>query len=63
MGGRGERLFHTLWARVLDAAPHTLHEQAQSAAQRGWIEYRRAGDVVEVGFRHLMRAFQQGDEL
>lgn len=62
LGGRGEGLFHTLWTRVLDVAPHTLHEQAQAAAQRGWIEYRRAGDVVEVGFRHLMRAFQQGDE-
>ena len=62
LGGRGEGLFHTMWARVLDVAPHTLHEQAQAAAQRGWIEYRRAGDVVEVGFRHLMRAFQQGDE-
>src|SRR5258706_5613316 len=40
MGGRGEGLFHTLWVRVLDVAPHTLPEQAQAAAQRGWIEYR-----------------------
>lgn len=63
LGGRGEGLFHTLWARVLDAAPHTLHEQAQAAAQRGWLEYRRGGDVIEVGFRHLMRSFQRGDEL
>ncbi len=62
MGGRGEGLFQTLWTRVLDVAPHTLHEQAQIAAQRGWLEYRRAGDVVEVGFRHLLRAFQQGDD-
>jgi hypothetical protein len=60
-GSRGEGLFHTLWARVLDSSPHSLYEQAQVAAQRGWIEYRRAGDVVEVGFRHLMRSFQQGD--
>ena len=60
-GARGAGLFHTLWARVLDLPPHTLHEQAQAAAQRGWLEYRRAGDVVEVGFRHLMRSFQQGD--
>ena len=60
-GGRGAALFHTLWARALDVPPHTLHEQAQAAAQRGWLEYRRAGDVVEVGFRHLLRSFQQGD--
>jgi hypothetical protein len=62
MGGRGEGLFHTLWGRVLDVAPHTLHEQALAAAQRGWMEYRRSGDVVEVGFRYLMRSFQQGDQ-
>jgi hypothetical protein len=59
-GGRGESLLHTRWARVLDTTPYTLHEQAQIAAQRGWMEYRRTGDVVEIGFRHLLREFQQG---
>ncbi|HEU5090676.1 MAG TPA: hypothetical protein VFT99_24650, partial [Roseiflexaceae bacterium] len=59
-GGRGESLFHTRWARVLDATPYRLHEQARSASQRGWMEYRRSGDVVEIGFRHLLREFQQG---
>lgn len=58
-GERGEGLFRTLWARVLDAPAHTLHAQAQAASQRGWLEYRRAGDVVEIGFRHLMRAVPQ----
>lgn len=62
-GSRGAALFHTLWARALDAPQHTLYEQAQVAAQRGWLEYRRAGDVVEVGFQHLLRSFQQGDGL
>lgn len=45
-GARGAALFQTLWTRVLDLPQHALHEQAQAAAQRGWLEYRRAGDVV-----------------
>ncbi|RRR70064.1 MAG: hypothetical protein EI684_13980 [Candidatus Viridilinea halotolerans] len=53
-GGRGAALFQTLWARVLDMPLHAIHAQAQIAAQRGWLEYRRAGDVVEVEFRHLL---------
>jgi len=54
-GGQGEALFHTLWCRLLDAPGHVLHAQAFAAAQRGWLEYRRAGDVTELGFRHLLR--------
>ena len=56
-GGRGEGLFHTIWTRVLEAPLHVLDTQAQTAAQRGWIEYRRVGDVVEVEFRHLLQSF------
>lgn len=54
-GKRGRALFDTLWARILDAPGHVLRDQAVVASQQGWIEYRAAGDVVEVSFRHLMR--------
>jgi len=54
-GSRGEALFSTGWAQLLDAPPHTLHEQAFLAAQRGWLEYRHAGTVTEIGFSHLLR--------
>src|SRR5205823_939392 len=54
-GSRGQGLFATFWSRLLDAPLHVLHEQALAASRQGWIEYRRAGDVVEVGFRHLLR--------
>lgn len=54
-GKRGRALFDTLWARILDSPVHILREQAVVASQQGWIEYRSAGDVVEVSFRHLMR--------
>jgi len=52
---RGDALFRTLWCRLLDAPIHILHEQAQAASQRGWLEYRHMGEVTEVGFRHLLR--------
>jgi hypothetical protein len=53
-GERGEALFHTLWAQLLDAPLHTLREQAILASQQGWLEYRHAGDVTEVSFRYLL---------
>lgn len=52
---QGEALFTTLWCRLLDTPVHVLHSQALAAAQRGWLEYRRAGNVTEVGFRYLLR--------
>ena len=54
-GRRGQALFTTLWARMLDAPPHELRRHATKASREGWIDYRAAGDVVEVTFRHLMR--------
>lgn len=61
-GSRGEALFSTDWAQLLDAPPHTLHEQAFLAAQRGWLEYRHAGTVTEIGFSHLLRKDPIQDE-
>ena len=58
-GRRGQALFTTLWATMLDAPIHELKELAVIASRQGWIEYRAAGDVVEVSFRHLMR--DEGD--
>ena len=54
-GKRGQALFTTLWAAMLDAPIHELMDMAVVASRQGWIEYRASGDVVEVSFRHLMR--------
>jgi len=54
-GDRGEALFDTLWTRLLDAPGHLLHDQAFIASQQGWLEYRHAGMVTEISFRHLLR--------
>lgn len=53
-GRRGQGLFTTLWARTLDASSAELHGLAGAASARGWIDYKRLGDVVEVGFSHLL---------
>jgi hypothetical protein len=54
-GQRGMGLFKTLWCRALDASSAELHGLAGAASARGWIEYKRFGEVVEVGFRWLGR--------
>jgi hypothetical protein len=56
-GDRGESLFGTFWARVLDQPRSQLSDLAVSASQRGLLEYRHAGGVVEVGFNELLRPF------
>ena len=59
-GARGEGLFQTVWASILDGSVATLHEQAVAASQRGWLEYRRSGNVVDITFRHLLRGCAEG---
>lgn len=54
--GRGAFLFETLWARALDTSAVDLDAMAFAAAQRGWLDYRRLGDVCELRFPQLLRA-------
>ncbi len=56
-GARGHALFDTLWTRVLDQPPSRLRELAAAASQQGMVELRQAGGVIEVGFRELLRPF------
>jgi hypothetical protein len=58
-GMRGEALFQTDWAKVLDRPKSQLHDLAFAASQRGMLEYRNAGGVVEVGFRELLRPMER----
>lgn len=53
-GAGGEALFSTLWAQLLDASPHHLHDLARTAALHGWITLRSLGGVTEVDFPHLV---------
>ena len=61
-GVRGGALFETLWARVLDQPTSHLMDLAASASQLGMLELRRAGGVVDVGFRVLLRPFDEAGQ-
>ena len=52
-GARGDGLFSSLWARMLDRPITELRTLAAVAARHGWLEYRGAGNVTDVTFRHF----------
>jgi hypothetical protein len=58
-GRRGPSLFETLWARVLDQPKSHLYDLTFAAAQRGFLQFRHAGGLVEVSFPELLRPFAQ----
>ena len=58
-GERGTGLFATLWARLIDAPPSVLDAQAFAAAQRGWLDYRRIGEIADIGFSSLLDGADQ----
>lgn len=57
-GVSGQALFETLWAQVLDQPKSHLVDMAFGASQRGLLEFRHAGGVVDVTFRELLRPFE-----
>ena len=59
-GARGPLLFSTFWTALLDTPTDALFELATLASQRGRIDLRRAGSVVDVGFSKLLTAEEEG---
>jgi hypothetical protein len=57
-GHRGEALFETVWARVLDRPRSQLMDLAVAASQQGMVEFRSGGGVIEVGFAQLLRPME-----
>jgi hypothetical protein len=53
-GARGAVLFATYWTALLDAPPEAVDALAFEAGRRGWLDYRRIGNVVEIGFGDLL---------
>ncbi|MEP7219255.1 MAG: hypothetical protein ABI876_10085, partial [Bacteroidota bacterium] len=49
-GARGESLFQTEYARLLDCPFERATELAEDASRRGWIVFKRLGTVIEVLF-------------
>jgi hypothetical protein len=54
-GARGALLFETFWIRALDIPPGNADSLAFAASQRGWIDYRRMGDITDISFSFLTR--------
>ena len=57
-GVRGEALFDTFWARVLDQPRSHLIDLAAVASQRSLIDFRHSGGITEVGFTELLRPLE-----
>jgi hypothetical protein len=53
-GVRGEALFSTEFARLLDCSSGRSVELAEEASRRGWIVFKRVGKVMEVQFPNLL---------
>lgn len=53
-GIRGEALFNTAYTRFLDSPNHRIIELAEEASRRGWLVFKRVGDVMEVLFPNLL---------
>ena len=53
-GERGESLFKTDYAKLLDCSIEIAYELAEAASRKGWIVFKRVGNVVEVLFPSLL---------
>lgn len=53
-GVRGQALFQTEYAKLLDCAFDNAIELAEEASRKGWIVFKRVGDVIEVLFPNLI---------
>lgn len=55
-GARGTSLFQTEYAKLLDCSSERAMDLAEDASRRGWIVFKRIGDVMEVLFPNLLTA-------
>ena len=55
-GIRGKSLFRSEYASLLDCSPDQAMELAEDASRRGWIIFKRVGNVVEVQFPKILTA-------
>ena len=53
-GRRAQRLFDSVWAKILDAPTPRLVDLAKAASRRGWIDFLSAGGVIDIRFPELL---------
>ena len=54
LGLRGQRLFNTLWAKVLGSTSDGLVFLAMDAKRLGFLDLKYAGNVIDVGFNLVL---------
>ncbi len=54
LGARGDVLFETLWAKILDVSKDELIQIAMDAKRHGYLDIIASGGVVEVAFHRLL---------
>ncbi|MGI6304241.1 MAG: hypothetical protein ACOX52_24800 [Verrucomicrobiota bacterium] len=54
-GIRGKALFQSEYAKLLDCAFEEAIPLAEAASRKGWIVFKRIGDVMEVQFPNLIK--------
>ena len=59
-GIRGEAMFMTEYARLLDCSVEHAIELAEDASRRRWISFKRIGQVMEIQFPNLLTAQEGG---
>lgn len=59
-GGRGSLLLSTSWTRLLDHPAGDVLALVRQAARRGWVEYRAAGDVMDLRVEALFTEDERG---
>lgn len=59
-GIRGQSLFTSEYATLLDCSPREAMALAEDASRRGWIIMKRVGNVVEVQFPKILTAQEKG---
>lgn len=53
-GARGLSLFETEYVKLLDCSTDEAIDLAEKASQRGWVTFKRVGDIIEVLFPRLL---------
>lgn len=55
-GARGPELFRTPYMQLQDIPSERAMELAEEAARKGWITFKRVGDVMEAAFPRILTA-------
>ncbi len=58
-GARGPALFQTRFMKAQDVPVAACIDLAEEAARKGWIEFKRVADVMEVAFPRQIRPAEE----